>query len=580
MNRKVLWCAVAATWLAAPGTWAAEEGASKGDSAAARPARRPPAVTKQSLPAEIEKAKAALRAAGPVPADIPPATLQALRAKSLGYNLQDDNLGLWEAAARADDLAKVGPLGYSAAELATKGYIAVEFPREGGRMPQPSAALLAKAKALTLAESLEADALSEKAREIHARGKQLAVAPTGALLLAWGPEKVSQLARQADLFVIQAERWLVEDESADKRDFTEKVLTFSRAIRQGNPKCRIFIEVGRRIDRGGGTADHWLHALALLYAKDPNSFDGIYPFISRQPSEDPHQGIGALRQMLAWLRPLPSATSGPAPAPAGAPALKEPPPAADRPQPSSRIRAQHYEALKAVIRPGDVIYVSCTRGPGGMPGRTAALPNQPAAAPADLKPVFNKLKFAAALEALNAVKDPRVGKSMVLSSVEDLIEHRDELPKDLTWVEYNSEPGMTAAGEIADIEKSVARFAEVAHKAGWKAGWAPTHVMLRASDDTLLRLVKYVDGIGLQHQKVLQFEGVDAMIRLTEARCAAVRKVNPQCKIIVQVVIGRGANEELIRGLRGILPVVDAFGVFTMRDTDNALAILRAVRGD
>lgn len=121
-------------------------------------------------------------------------------------------------------------------------------------------------------------------------------------MLDWGDAAVTQLSRHCDVFVIQAERWLVEDKSPDKPDFTSKVVRLSKAIREGNPNCRIFVEAGRRLDRGGGTADEFIHAFALLHAKDPQIFDGMYLFITRQPTTDNKQGLGALRQMIAWMR--------------------------------------------------------------------------------------------------------------------------------------------------------------------------------------------------------------------------------------------------------------------------------------
>ena len=263
-----------------------------------------PPVTRETVAAEIAQARESLKGLDPVPSDIPPETWKALCAKSLGYRLEDATFGLWEATARPDDLLKVDPGGFNAAAFVTRGVIALQPPAEGGRRPQPSPDLIAKAKALMLFESSEPEDQVRKAREVRAKGKQFAVAPTGERLLQWGPEKVAEIAKAADVFTIQAERWLYEDKSADKKDFLEKVLTFTHVIRKANPRCRIFIELGRRLDRGGGTADQWLHALALLYAKDPNSFDGFYPFITRQPTNDPKQGFGALRQVVAWLRPV------------------------------------------------------------------------------------------------------------------------------------------------------------------------------------------------------------------------------------------------------------------------------------
>ena len=137
----------------------------------------------------------------------------------------------------------------------------------------------------------------------RATGKKFTAAPTGEHLLSWGEAKVGELAKHVDLIVIQAERWMYEDSSPGKPDYVSKVLRFSRAIRKANPQCEIFIEVGRRLDRGGGAADDMLRALALICEKDPGSFDGFQPFITRQDTDDSKHGLGALYHLMAWLRP-------------------------------------------------------------------------------------------------------------------------------------------------------------------------------------------------------------------------------------------------------------------------------------
>jgi len=260
-------------------------------------------VTRETLRADAAAARAELAKLAAIPTGIPAATLEALRAKRLGYNLQPDNAALWEATARADDFAKVGPQGYQAAELISRGYIALQYPPAAGRLPAPSAELEKKARATTLSEQADPDSLAEAARKVHSKGKDLISAPTGQRLEDWGPERVGEVAHSSDVFVIQSERWLVEDQTADKHEYLDHVLKWTAVIRKANPKCQIFIEVGRRLDRGGGTAAQWLDAYARLYGRDPHSFDGMYPFITRQPTDDPKQGIGALKQLLAWLRP-------------------------------------------------------------------------------------------------------------------------------------------------------------------------------------------------------------------------------------------------------------------------------------
>jgi hypothetical protein len=271
----------------------------------AQPAERSRArdMTRETLRAEVERARAELAKLAATPTGIPAATLEALRGKRLGYNLQADNAALWEVTARDDDFAKVGPQGYQAAELVSRGYIGLQYPAPGGRLPSPSPGLEKRARGTSLSEQSEPEALAEAARKVHAQGKDLISAPTGERLETWGPERVAEVARNSDLFIIQSERWLVEDKSADKHEWLDHVLKWTAVIRKANPKCRIFIEIGRRLDRGGGTAAQWLDAYARLYQRDPQSFDGLYPFITRQTSDDPQQGIGALKQLLAWLRP-------------------------------------------------------------------------------------------------------------------------------------------------------------------------------------------------------------------------------------------------------------------------------------
>jgi hypothetical protein len=262
-------------------------------------------ITRESLLADAKQAREELAklTANPVPPGVSAATLEALRRKRLGYNLQADNAALWEATARDNDLAKVGPQGYLAAELVSRGIIGLQYPAEGGHLSPPSSALEKRARATMLTEQADPASLVEAARKAHALGKEFFTAPTGERLETWGPEQVAEVARSSDVFTIQSERWLVEDQSADKHEWLDHVLKWTTVVRKANPQCQIFIEIGRRLDRGGGTAAQWLDAYARLYQRDPQSFDGMYPFITRQASEDPQQGLGALKQLLAWLRP-------------------------------------------------------------------------------------------------------------------------------------------------------------------------------------------------------------------------------------------------------------------------------------
>jgi len=291
------------------------------------------------------------------------------------------------------------------------------------------------------------------------------------------------------------------------------------------------------------------------------------------------------------------------------PAETAAPGGASRPAgPAFRIRAIHYDVLKSLVRPGDRVFSTCVRGPKDArwspdlenasaksedrekgEGREKAgsrqksngrekASGQQSGRPRYPETAWNEDKFQQGVAALNAIDDPRLDKAIVLSSIEDLKANLSRLPKDITWLEYNSEPGMTPAAELENIEASVKTFAELAHAAGYKISWGPTNVMLRASDDGLLSLAQDVDGMTLQHQKVLQYEGLQAFIDLTRKRSEAIRKFNPACQIRVQVVIGRGTQEQLIEGCKAVSSMVSMFHVFTMREPEKEAVIIKALR--
>jgi hypothetical protein len=242
--------------------------------------------------------------------------------------------------------------------------------------------------------------------------------------------------------------------------------------------------------------------------------------------------------------------------------------------------------VKDVIKDGDIVFAVATRGlprgaavglrpddAGGGP-QGGAPPRGPLP-----QPVWLPEKFEQALAALKEVQDKRVVKAIVLSSLEDLKANLEKIPADVAWIDYNSEPGMTPAGELDDIVAGVRQFAEIVRKSGRKVAWAPTNVMLRADEEKFLCFATHVDGMALQHQKVLEYEGLNQFVSLTKDRAAKIRRANPACAVVVQVVIGRGKTEDLVAGLKAVAPVIEGMSVFTMQDTQAAAAIYKAVRG-
>ncbi|MCX6617908.1 MAG: hypothetical protein NTZ98_17655 [Acidobacteria bacterium] len=258
--------------------------------------------------------------------------------------------------------------------------------------------------------------------------------------------------------------------------------------------------------------------------------------------------------------------------------------------PHAAIKVEHYSALKDVILDGDILFAFCTRQPdpsslppGFKPGMRppAAEPGRPAGPPVARRlpqTIFDQKRLAESLAVLNAVHDPRVRKALVLSSVFDLKANLKRFPKDLFYVLYNTEPGMTPPEELQSLEESVREFSAIAHGAGLKLGWGPTNAMLTADEARFLGLAKYVDSMGLQHQRILQLEGLEAFVAQTRRRSELVRKINPEGTTLVQVVVGRGTNEQLIQALKAVLPYIGEISVWTMQDTKSAAEILTAVR--
>lgn len=258
--------------------------------------------------------------------------------------------------------------------------------------------------------------------------------------------------------------------------------------------------------------------------------------------------------------------------------------------PNTSVKAGHYDALRSILIQGDRVYAFAIRNPapGENPGQLA---QNNAAAPGAgssqrswtqrrlLKTVWDERKYSTRVAELNAIHDPRVEKCIVLSSVEDLKANLSRFPKDVRWASYNSEPGMTPAEELLNLAQSVRDFARAAHEAGLKVDWAPTNFMLVEDEAKFLGLAAAVDAIGLQHQRVIESQGVDAFVALTKKRAEMIRKVNPKCGVNVQVVIGRGKTEDLIEGIKRVAPFVDSADIWTMQDTATAKSILQGVRG-
>lgn len=247
------------------------------------------------------------------------------------------------------------------------------------------------------------------------------------------------------------------------------------------------------------------------------------------------------------------------------------------------ILVEHYQALKDALIPGDVVFAFCARNPD--PGEVEKImkerAQQPGGAPQPMRffhTFFDESRFAERVAALNAIHDSRVRKSICLSSIEDLKANLKRFPKDVEWILYNMEPQMTPREEVMDPGKSVVAFARLCHENGLKLNWVPGGFRMLEDEAKLSAIVPSVDAIVLQQQHELQQQGVGTFVALTERRTALLKKLNPKCEVNVQVVIGRGSKEDLVKALKAVVPTVDGIVLWTMKDTDTAKEILRTVR--
>lgn len=110
-----------------------------------------------------------------------------------------------------------------------------------------------------------------------------------------------QMVKSADAVLIQAQKWFIDDSSADLSQFTNQVHQTITLMKSTNPKLEFWVQMGRREDRGGGTADDFIRAYTTLKSKYPDDFQVIHPFITATAEPGSNQGAEALLEFLKAL---------------------------------------------------------------------------------------------------------------------------------------------------------------------------------------------------------------------------------------------------------------------------------------
>lgn len=163
------------------------------------------------------------------------------------------------------------------------------------------------------------------------------------------------------------------------------------------------------------------------------------------------------------------------------------------------VRSWFYEEAKDLLLPGDSVYAIATRQARGNEG-----------------PTWSDERLTQALSDLAAVDMEGIERVLVLSTYQDLERVVADLPDCVDVIAWNSERGMTPSDELQRLPELVPRFADLCHQHGYRMTWAPTNIMFSRNPD-LFQLAAFVDGLGLQHQRVLQSGGIEAFLRLSPA---------------------------------------------------------------
>lgn len=231
-------------------------------------------------------------------------------------------------------------------------------------------------------------------------------------------------------------------------------------------------------------------------------------------------------------------------------------------------RSWFYEDVKDLLVPGDVVYGFAAR-------RIDRSKTQAGGCTAS---TFDRERFVETLAELEAIEAEGIKRVIVLSSYADLEAEIENLPEWIDKVTYNSERGMTPMEELRDLAQYVPRFAELAHQHGFNMGWGPTSHMLNRTPE-LFELAGHVDSFGLQHQKILQSQGLEAFVALTRERYMRIKAVNGDCEVNVQVVLERTPAPQAVEAFLAAQDYIDRAGVWTMRDKQGVREVLEGLAG-
>lgn len=227
------------------------------------------------------------------------------------------------------------------------------------------------------------------------------------------------------------------------------------------------------------------------------------------------------------------------------------------------IGANFYPQVKKYLQSGDRVVAVAVRNQKDMPVLTS--------------------KFKQAVEILNPidVNEKGVVKIITFSSVADLEKYLYEIPQDVNWVGYNTEKQMTPDAETgSNMLTSLKKFKSLTKSRGFKMSWGPIYADFDVYEKRgmLSDLVKEVDGIGLQGQKILANNGIETFVVAVKSKNELFTSYNPEIKLFVQLVIGMNSNEDIIEGFSNVSELINSAVIFTLNDPESLEEILASLR--
>jgi len=185
------------------------------------------------------------------------------------------------------------------------------------------------------------------------------------------------------------------------------------------------------------------------------------------------------------------------------------------------------------LRPSDRIYIILSRNKRDVP--------------------LGKDKFKKRIKKIEKIKE-QFDFSVVFSSVDDFKKYIKLLPEKVKWAGYNTERHLTPESEMNNLIPCVNEFIKICHSYNLKATWAPSRGILKALEkrNKLKDIIKNLDGIGCQAQKILQNLDFEKFKEVAREDIKLIKKHNPEIKINIQFVYGRNSEKK-------VLEVIDIF---------------------